>query len=304
MKITRPGIYRGIDVGTYHADPCPDPSFSQSIGKIILEQSAMHAEAVHPRLRGRPVSGEDAEAEKYDKAKAIGDAAHAIRIGRGKDLAIGYYDSWRTKDAKNFREVASQLGKTSILDQHFREAQAIVEACSRQLHFHAEKNCFENGAGEVALIWQEGKLWFRCLVDWLHDDLLTDDEYKTSGMSMAPNVLGYRAEAGGWHIQAAMIERGLNVLDPENIGRRRHRFIAQEQDAPYGLTVMLMDEHWMTMGRKQLDAAIAIWMASVRSGFWRGYPDVAITPEFPGYKESQWLDREVNEFAPDLLAAG
>src|SRR6185369_2727980 len=146
MVIDRPGIYRGISVADYHADPCPAPSFSQSIGKIILERSAMHAAAAHPRLGGVVVPGDEPDLEKYDKAKAIGDAAHALRIGRGKDMAVGYFDSWRTKEAKAFREAASQLGQTIILDEHYREAQAIVAASTAQLFDHEEKGCFENGS--------------------------------------------------------------------------------------------------------------------------------------------------------------
>lgn len=303
MVIDKPGIYRGISVLRYHSDPCPEPSFSQSIGKVILEQSAMHAAALHPRL-GAVTEGDDGDVERYDKAKAIGDAAHALRIGRGKDMAIGYFDSWRTKEAKTFREVALELGQTAILDEHYREAHRIVEASNAQLFEHEEKHCFENGAGEVALIWKEGPTWFRCLVDWLHDDLRGVDDYKTTQASVAPHVLGYRAEDGGWHIQMAMIDRGLAVLDPDGIGRRRYRNIAQEQKPPYGLSVMVHNDHWLSMGRKQLDAAIAVWRQSSATGHWRGYPKYGITPEFPGYKEAQWLERETSEFSVENLGAG
>jgi hypothetical protein len=89
------------------------------------------------------------------------------------------------------------------------------------------------------------------------------DDYKTSGMSMAPHVIGIRAETAGWHIQAAFIERGLDILDPAGAGRRRFRFIAQEQDGePYDLTTMHMDEHWLTMGRKKVPPA---WRCGARA---------------------------------------
>lgn len=310
MKIEKPGIYRGIDVEHYHADPCPVPSLSQSIAKVLIDRSPLHAAAAHPRLT-KPAA-EDEEVEKYVKAKVVGDAAHKIMIGRGKDLAVGKFADWRGKEAKAFKDEALAAGKTPILDAHLAAAHKIVFAGREQIDLHQERDCFQQGAGEVALIWQEGPIWFRCLVDWLHDDLLTADDYKTTAMSVAPHVIGMRAADAGWHIQAAMIERGLDALDPDNAGRRRFRFIAQEQDEPHALNVMLMTEHWLTMGRKQLQHAVDQWGACLASGNWPGYPPFAVTPEFPGWKESNWLQREVEheerkkngDFNPKALMAG
>jgi PDDEXK-like domain of unknown function (DUF3799) len=285
------GIYRNIDVAAYHADCCPAPSLSQSIAKVLIDRSPLHAFTAHPKLN--PPAPDDADDEKYDKSKAIGDAAHALMIGRGKDLAIGKFDSWRTKEAKAFKLAAIEAGKTPIIDRHFVDADAIVRAAQTQLSVHEEDDCFKRGAGEVALIWQEDGLWFRCLVDWLHDDLLTVEDFKTTAMSVAPHVLGLRAADAGWDIQAAMVERGLNALDPDNAGRRRYRFVAQEQEPPYALSVMVMSEAWLTMGRKKLAHAAGIWRACMTNGIWYGYPLKAITPEYPGWKETQWLNREM-----------
>lgn len=291
MKIDKPGIYRDFDVAAYHDDPCPAPSFSQSIGKILIEQSPLHAAVAHPRIT--PPNANDDEVEKYVKAKAIGDAAHKLLIGRGKDIAVVDADSWRSDKAKNARAEIEAAGKLPILAKHHEQAEELVGAALLQLDNHEENDCFEVGSGEVALIWQEGPLWFRCLVDWLHADLRTVDDYKTSSMSVAPHVIGMRAVDAGWEIQAAMIERGLDVLDPENAGRRKFRFIAQEQDPPNALNVMVMTEHWMTMGRKKLQHAIDIWSQCMATNTWPGYPTVAVMPEYPGWKESQWLTREI-----------
>jgi len=303
------GIFRGCDVMAYHSDPAPEPSLSQSLAKVLIERSPLHASIAHPRLTVQDI---DDEAEKYVKAKVIGDAAHKIMIGRGKDLIVCKADSWRSDKAKELRADAETAGKLAILTAHLDTAHKIVFAGREQLERHEESTCFTAGAGEVALIWQEGKLWFRCLVDWLHDDLLTVDDYKTTGMSVAPHVLGSRAADGGWHIQAAMIERGLDALDPDNAGRRRFRFIAQEQDAPHALNVMVMTEHWLTMGRKQLQFAINIWEHCMATKQWPGYPPFAITPEYPGFKETQWLAREIEadkrprppKFDPKVIMAG
>jgi hypothetical protein len=312
MIIDKPGIYRNIDVAEYHADPAPTPSLSQSLAKILIDQSPLHASVAHPRLT--TAHDVDDDTEKYVKAKVIGDAAHKLMILRGKDMAVADFDDWRKKEAKEFREAAEANGQLPILREHMDTATKIVFAGQKQLFDHQEGDCFTKGAGEVALIWQEGPIWFRCLVDWLHDDLRTIDDYKTTGMSVAPHVLGARAADGGWHIQAAMIERGLDVLDPDNAGRRKYRFVAQEQNAPYGLNVMVMTEHWLTMGRKQLQYAVDRWSICIAANNWPGYPPFAVMPEFPGFKENNWLQRElayeadnrpkVPKFDPKTLMAG
>jgi hypothetical protein len=39
MKITKPGIYPGVSSADYFADPCPTPSLTQSLCKILIERS-------------------------------------------------------------------------------------------------------------------------------------------------------------------------------------------------------------------------------------------------------------------------
>lgn len=287
----KPGIYRDFDGAAYFADPCPEPSLTQSIAKVIVEKSALHGMWEHPRLA--PPQTEDEEAEKYVKAQAIGNAAHKLMLGRGKDIAVLDFKDFKTKVAQEARAAAEANGHVPILSKHMARAELMVESGRKQLAVHEDSDAFTNGAGEVMICWQEDGLWFRSLIDWLHDDLRTVDDYKTGGVSVAPHVLGARAEAAGWHIQAAMIERGLDVLAPETAGRRRYRFIGQENEQPFALSVMHMNEHWLTMGRKQLDYAVNVWRQAMQTGVWEGYPRRGIAPDFPGYRESVWLEREI-----------
>jgi hypothetical protein len=127
-------------------------------------------------------------------------------------------------------------------------------------------------------------------------------------MSVAPHVLGFRAQAAGWEIQAAFIERGLDILDPAGAGRRKFRFIAQETDDPFALNVMHMDESWLTMGRKKVQTAVTLWERCIHTNKWPGYPARGVVPEYPSYKQAEWLNREESgEFDnddPTLIMAG
>lgn len=299
------GIYRDMDSATYFADPCVEPSLSQSIAKVILDHSPLHAKLEHPRLA---LSGaEDDESEKYVKAQAIGNAAHKIILARGKEIDVLEYNDFRTKEAKLARDLAEKAGRTVILEKHMAFAEAMVQAGWSQIERHEANKTFQDGSGEVAIICEYEGVWLRSLVDWLGHDLRACDDYKSGGVSVAPHVIGLRMIDQGWDIQAAMQERILDVLDPQGAGRRRHRFIAQENRPPYALTICEMSEYVMTMGRKKLDAAIGIWRSCVKSNRWPGYTQRVVVPEYPGFKEKQWLERELGgDFEPDtrLIMAG
>jgi hypothetical protein len=131
FKIEKPGIYFDVPSADYFADPCPQPSLTQSICKVLLDQSALHAKYEHPRLK--PTVDAEEPAEKYVAAQAIGNAAHAVLIGRGKTLAVGEFDSWRTDPAKKFRATAESAGQTPILNKHMNVAHNMVLAVRLQL---------------------------------------------------------------------------------------------------------------------------------------------------------------------------
>jgi PDDEXK-like uncharacterized protein DUF3799 len=290
IRISKPGIYPDISADDYFADPLPAPSLTQSIAKVLIEASPAHARLLHPRLRP-PVTDDDVP-EAYSKAKAIGSAAHAIMLGRGKAVAIGAFDDWRTKAAQTFKTVATLAGHIPILEKHHARAVEMVEAARKQLRAADCANAFVDGKSEVMICWNEGPVWFRSLIDWYaHPTELWD--YKTSAMSCAPHLIGPMIERAGWHVQAAMHERGLDVHDPQNAGRRAFRFVAQEQHEPYALVVVELTEHWLVMGRKKLAHAATIWSRCIAADEWPSYPSGILCPEFPGWAETKWFDREI-----------
>ena len=300
MKIDKPGIYRDISEADYRADPCPTPSLTQSLCKILIERSPRHAWVECPRLNPNFEPDDDT---KFD----IGNVAHRLILGRGKEIKVAHFADWRKKEAQELREAAADRGCIAVLAHQFEQATEMVAAAWSQLKHHEDHDAFTGGSGEVMIAWEEDGVWFRSLIDWLHDDLRMVDDYKTSAMSMAPHVIGLRAETAGWHIQAAFIERGLDLLDPDGAGRRRYRFIAQETDKPFALTSMHIDEHWMTMGRKKVAVGTSLWRNAVETSQWHGYPNRAIVPEYPGFREKVWLERELGgefERDPALIMAG
>lgn len=314
--ITKADIYKDFPEADYHADPCPAPSLNQSLVKVLIEQTALHARCEHPRFAD--ADDPDEETEKYVKAQAIGNAAHAILLGRGKTLAVGDFDAWTTKDAKEFKAEAIKRGDVYILAKHLEVAHRMVKAAKLQLTAAAAADpvlddAFVNGDGEVVVAAEVDGIWLRCLVDWMVTPRLLFD-FKSTGMSVAPHSIPNLMADAGWPIQAAMQERILDVIDPEGAGRRRFFFVAQENYKPFALTVHELPEGTMTMGRKMLAKGETMWREAIKTNTWSGYAPLIHKPEYPGWKESQWLNREIadaaservprSDFKPERLMAG
>lgn len=284
-EVTKPGIYLMPDLA-YREDPVgPAPSLNQSLVKVLLEKSPAHAWAQHPRLN---IDMERDDPTKYD----IGNIAHTLMLGRGRDIEVLQFDNWTTKAAKEARAAAKERNVLAVLEKDYELASEMVKLGKDELYTARIYDAFLNGWGEVVLVWKEKDVWLRCMMDWLPKEPKHFYDYKTTKQSAAPHMLGWKAVNDGWDIQAAMIERGLNVLDPENAGRRKARFVCQEAEEPYALTVMQMRESWLTMGRKKLAVGIHIWRECMQRNQWPAYPRAVIEPEYPTPAESAFLARE------------
>jgi hypothetical protein len=135
------------------------------------------------------------------------------------------------------------------------------------------------------------------MIDWITPDLREVWDLKTSGMSASPYATGKQMASAGWHIQAAMHERILDAIDPDATpDGRRYRYVCQENEKPpFALTVNEIGEAALTIGRKQIDWAIRMWRYCTAKDTWPAYPPRIIMPELPGWAESGWLNRELDE---------
>ncbi len=286
MMRLKPGIHLDIASADYFLDPAESPSLTQSIASVLLDRSPRHAALRHPRLNP---AWEPYEDTKFN----IGNAAHKLLIGRGKELVIVEADDWRTKDAKAARAEAQEAGKVAILAHQHRTAEAMADAFREQVWSNKElEMAFLPGAGgngEVVIIAEYEGVTLRSMVDWMRDTTHLDD-LKTTGISASPDRLPYAMADGGWDLQAAIQERILDVLDPAGQGRRHHYFYLQENDDPYEVTVCELPESVMTIGRAKLDKAIGIWRRCMTENRWPGYPRLVHSPVYPPYLEARAIE--------------
>jgi hypothetical protein len=298
MRISEPGIFTDVAPSVYYEDPCVEPSLTQSLAKVLIERSPAHAKLAHPRLTP---STPDDDAEKYVAAQAIGNAAHAALIGRGRRIIEAPFDDWRKAEARLLRDTATKNGDIPILPHHAKLAREMVKAASFQLEKAGCADAFRSGSGEVVVVAKERDIWLRTLIDWMVNPTRLFD-YKSTAHSIAPHCLGRLAESAGWHVQAAFHERLLDHVDAANAGRRRFFFAVQENKKPHALVVVELDEHWLAMGRRKIEHAVSLWRHCMQTGIWFAYPSQIIVPEYPKWSEAEWLEREIaNEQREPML---
>lgn len=275
------GIVRDLTATEYHADPCPQPSLSSSIARILCESSPAHARAAHPRLNP---AAEDEEAEHFD----IGTAAHAILLEGTNAVQIIDAENYRTNVAKAQRDAARLAGKTPLLAKVWADVQAMVAATRAQLDAHVDgRTMFKDGQPEQTLIWNENGVWCRARTDWLRHGAI--DDYKTTSATANPEALSRTLFSNGWDIQCAFYLRGLKAITGDDA---IFRFACQETYAPYALSVVTLGPDAMVLAEKKVLYAIELWRECLKSDKWPAYPNRTAYASLPTWVESAWLEKE------------
>lgn len=270
----------------YHADPCPEPSLSGSIAIPLIHRSPRHAWWKHPRLNS------DAEREE-SKRMDFGTVAHELLLGTGRGVEVIDADNFTTKAAREARDTARAMGKTPCLARDYEKAESMVLIA--QICLDAAGWSWSKAKPEVSLIWREEHAWCRGMVDGLSDDRRVVLDYKTTSASARPDDAERSLYDLNYHMKAAFYERGLNVLDPANVGRREFIFLFQETDPPYECALLSPSEAGLTIGRKQATYAINRWKACIAANDWPGYGNTLHRAVIPAWTEKRWLEREMSD---------
>ncbi|NDC55607.1 MAG: hypothetical protein EBZ69_02165 [Alphaproteobacteria bacterium] len=277
------GIYYNFDPNAYHADPCPVASLNQSTAKLLLNASPLHAAAAHPRMGGQS-RNRDYES---DSPMVMGELVHAMVLGRGRRIVRGDFDSYRTKAAQQWKAEAIEQGLLPVLDRQYRQAEKIAQSVGVEVWYDLDRTA----PTEVVLIWQEGETWLRSMVDLLDEKNCTVVDLKTTSSAISRDRVDWTVIENGYDIQAAFIERGLNVLMPHLAGRWRFKFVQAEQHQPFGVLPIWLSESTMSFGRRRVEAAVSVWQMCMLSGEWPGYEPVEVT--VPDRAIIEWGEREL-----------
>lgn len=283
--ITQPGIY-DMPAAEYHADPVHGaPSLSSHLAHVLLTQSPQHAMWAHPKLS--PAFRRE-EREEFD----LGTACHSYLLeGDVSSLVIVDAKDWKKKEAQEARVAARAEGKVALLTDQWLRVQAMAGAVRAQLRAHAALPMpFGQGRAEETLVWQEGDVWCRARLDWLHkSNRFVDDLKTTSGTANPEAWTRGPLFSSGYDLQAAFYLRGLRVV----LGvEAEFRFVVVEQQPPYALSVIALGPDALVLAEKKRMYAVNLWRQCLESGEWPGYPMETCHATLPEWEEKRWLARE------------
>lgn len=286
---TTEGIWR-IAAGHYHGDPCETPSLSASIASVLCHASPLHAWQRHPKLN--PDFRPDHD-PKYD----VGNVAHALLL-EGVPLEdacdVVDADDWRTKAAREQRNLARENGKVPLLRKDLAAVEALVESVTDQLGRHAARPpLLEDGAPEQTLVWREDGVLCRAMLDWLRHDYAAIDDLKTTGRSAEPYAFERALYGLGYDLKAAFYIRAVEAITGVT---PRFRWIVVETTPPYALSVVEPGPDVLAIGRKKCQYALEVWRRCLARNDWPGYPADVVTATLPPWEESRWLEKEEREW--------
>lgn len=264
-----PGVY-DIPAELYHSDPVPGGSLSATGAKRILDCPARFKHALD-------------NPEPPKRVFELGTAAHSIVLGDGPELARIDHKDWRTKAAAADVKKARAAGKIPLKAAEY----TAVFDMATELAAHPEASeLLAPGSGEAeqSLFWESDGIWWRARLDWLRDDKIVD--YK-SAKSVKPEALEKAIWEYGYHVQEHVYRAGvvaLGILPPTV----EFKFIFQEREAPYLVTVAELDPAAQEIARRDVATAAFLYDRGCRTGHWPAYVESTAVLSVPDYIQRRY----------------
>ena len=275
------GIFN-ISEEAYHADNIGDEiTLSNSIAKILINQSPQHAWYAHSKLNPHY---QPYESDRFD----LGTACHSLLLEQS-DAKIVYidHDDYRTDAAKETRDMARAKGLTPILRKYEKSMLEMVSKAHEKIKNSELAGIFQNGKPEQTIVWQDGDAWCRARLDWLRADNKVILDYKTTD-SADPETCIRKIASMGYDMQASFYKRGLVACGGSEDAV--FVFLFQEITAPYACCLVGLSEMFIEIANEKVEQAISIWDMCMKTGKWPSYPDQITLAEPPNWQLQQYLN--------------
>ncbi|MCV7158008.1 PD-(D/E)XK nuclease-like domain-containing protein [Mycolicibacterium brisbanense] len=271
------GLHRHVSEDAYHADL---GSLSVSSAKLLLPPSSPEK---FKEYRDNP--------RKPKREWDFGHVAHRKVLGKGAEFVVlDPRVCGLTKDGsvaanprattmwKDAEKGARSLGLVPI---HIDDADKADAMVAKLFADPVSQRFFREGDAEVALYHTDPetgiRLRGRC--DWIESNGDIDD-YKTAKTANPEELhrdfykLKYFMQAA-WYIDLA---KAVGAADNPVF-----RFIVQEKEPPYAVSVVRYDEESLEEGRRRNRDAIRLFADCLASDRWPGYADAEVVITIPGY---------------------
>lgn len=266
----QPGLY-DIDAELYHSDPIPGGSLSSTGARKLANEcpAAFKYWLDHQ--------------EPYKKEFDFGTAAHKVVLGEGPELVLVERDIWNTNEVK--AQVAAIRAAGNIpLKRRDLDKVHVMAAALREHPEAAELLEPGSGVAEQSLFWNDRGVWRRARIDWLrHDGTIVD--YKTA-RSANPSKLPNHIYDNGYHQQQEFYRDGALELGLTELVSS-FKFIFQEKEPPYLVSVIELDSAASSIGRYLNERALNTYALCRESGEWPGYMQTPLV-SLPSWVERQY----------------
>ncbi|WP_407563369.1 PD-(D/E)XK nuclease-like domain-containing protein [Streptomyces sp. 184] len=268
-EAVEPGQY-DIPAEQYHADPVPGGSLSATGAKKILDCPARFKHALD-------------NPEPPKRVFELGTAAHSIVLGDGPELAKIEHKDWRTKAAAADVKAARAAGKIPLKPAEYAAVYDMATALAADPEA-SELLAPGSGEAEQSLFWQGDGIWWRARLDWLRGDGIVD--YKRA-KSVKPEHLEKVIWEYRYHVQEHVYRSGVAALGllPEPV---QFRFIFQEPEPPYLVTVAELDPAAQDIGRLDVERAAFLYDHCRRTGEWPAYVPHTAVLSLPDWVQRQY----------------
>lgn len=281
IVIDLPGLYHDVSDTDYHRDPVPGGSLSVSGARRLLPPSCparFRYERDHPPTPKR----------EYD----LGHAAHLKVLGKGPELVVVDAADWRTKAAKEARDLAHACGRVPLLPPQLEQVETMAAALAEH-PIAGELLDPKRMQAEVSLFWPDPPtgVMLRARIDALStpdpdgDVVIVDykscDSADLDHIRRAMHNFGYAMQCR-WYIDGA-------IAVGAALAGVRFLFVFQEVDPPHLVTVVEPDETALMVGERRSRQAIEIYRDCVAADVWPGH---TLPDEIPLVGVPTWVERQ------------
>jgi hypothetical protein len=265
-------VYPDLPADDYHADIVPGGSLSSSGARKLL------APGCPKKFRYEQDHG-----QKLKKVFDFGTAAHQVVLGNGPELVIFDRPRWDTDAIKGEIAMAREEGKIPLKPWEHAQIMAMADALRRDPVAGPLLEP-DSGQPEQSLFWTDRATGITCRarIDWWRHDGEPID-YK-SARTAEPSKLEKDFWEHGYPQQDDWYCTGLEALGYAD-ETTAMRFVVQEKEPPYVVTVARMDLEARRIARLLNDASRHLYARCMETGHWPGYSETTELISLPPYIE-------------------
>jgi len=262
--ITKPGLYAGVPNEVYHGQLTETPSVSRSGLWRIFDESPRHYwhdSYLNPNR----------EVEEKSDAINLGSATHHLILGEAnfcRQFVVRpeKWDSWRTNDAKAWREEMISRGLTVLEAKHLDLIRGMAESLAQEPMVKAG---ILNGLIEHSLVWRDKEtgVWLKVRPDCIPTDGTDIGDLKTTARIFDDDLQRSISDTG-MNIQAAMIAEGFREVLGIEVTSFNPIFV--ESKPPHCVQIKTMLPEDVELGHRQFRVALRRFARCVEKGVWPG----------------------------------